>query len=601
MPKCKKCPEFSTTAGAGANERSDCKCKTVKGVQYSGADGGKCAPPTRAPTKKPAPPPTKPPDNCPAKYFLAGSAASCDDLGLAMFDYDEVEVDQVPLLTNAVNKRPCGTVFKQGSTQCINNAQKMTYDAAKQYCEDRDMRLCTAMELREAIPLGPEFNTFVAREKQYGTKCWGTQFQQKKFWSMKPCAEKTKWNGDRSNAAMNNREISYHVVAVPYLKNPAKGVEYLDLTLGDDPDKDVSRNKRNAMKDSKGGFWPSTTDNGDVCETRKPSANKKHHVACCADENAKYCHKCPRNSCADQTAGVTGAMLAAAGVGDRDAYCALKTKKNSFECRSDDLGKDQGVNGVDWHACKSGATSNTDCRCNEGFDYNIDQYTVCRHEKVTSAPTEAPTKAPTAAPPKFNFCPANMFWNGNRPQWQSSDGIYDFEAAGQGGHTGCDFGLANTLYNKGTGFPDKKVLSKISNSKRKTFTGSTRGIDQGPNKAWQSGCRGWGKAEDRTEDGVSANDDYKNEWTRRATGTTASDGELMCSATAKYGGENYWRNFLVPVTTRMLPPIRALPNSAHHILFPTATRLSASAAPSRCLGTKPPSSTALLLVFASAA
>lgn len=356
----------------------------------------------------------------------------------------------------------------------------MTYDNARKACLNRGMRLCTAMELREAIPVGADIT------KQLGAQCWGSLSSKKLFWSLKPCAEPVKWDGDHSKSDTADREIYYHVVNVPYTGTPLDKVNF---------------NSRNAQKNAAGGFWPDTTSNGDVCESRKASKNKKHYVACCADEGGKYCHPCPKNSCSEDVS--------------------------------------QGVEGVDYFKCESDKTKNTDCRCDKGFNYNIDQYTVCRPE-VTAAPTtKAPTDAPTASTPEYNFCPANMFWNGEAPIWDAGQNSYDF--SGNKGHVACDFLKANTLYNVGAGFPPKKVLSgKNTNNGRKAATGNTKAIDMGPPKSPPDNCRGWGL---NTDTERAKNHNYKNEWTRRS-GIAATNGELMCGNTGQRGGDRYWKEKL---------------------------------------------------------
>merc|ERR1719498_2007996 len=152
-------------------------------------------------------------------------------------------------------------------------------------------------------------------------------------------------------------------------------------------------------KNGEGGFWPDTNIalQGDECSIRRPSSKIKHHVACCADENPTYCHKCPKNSCANQVAGITSEDLGGKPLTDENIkeYCNDARMKFSTKCRSSDVGgKDQGEREKDWFPCEKGITSNIDCRCNKGFDYNIDQYTICRSEKPTKQPTASPTEPP---------------------------------------------------------------------------------------------------------------------------------------------------------------------------------------------------------------
>ena len=206
-PTCKKCPEHSTTPGAGAYSRTDCACKVVNGVQYNGPNGGKCEGPTKSPTPNPTRVPTRDRSvvGCGASYYLAGSMKTCAQLGLRLFSEPDAKKVQsrlnlpyeIPVLTNYEKKKTCGTICKadkdgfncaKSKSACINNNNPMTFDDAKKHCEDRDMRLCSAFEIREAVPLGafedPDtgYNTFVdeisktptyAGESQDRGSCFG--------------------------------------------------------------------------------------------------------------------------------------------------------------------------------------------------------------------------------------------------------------------------------------------------------------------------------------------------------------------------------------------------------------------------------------------
>ena len=153
-------------------------------------------------------------------------------------------------------------------------------------------------------------------------------------------------------------------------------------------------------KNGEGGFWPDTDIalQGDECSIRKAVfKDKKHHVACCADENPRYCHKCPKNSCANQVAGITSEDLGGKPLTDENIkdYCNDARMKFSTKCRSSDVGgKDQGERGKDWFPCEKGYLEHR-LPLQQGFDYNIDQYTICRSEKPTKQPTASPTEAPT--------------------------------------------------------------------------------------------------------------------------------------------------------------------------------------------------------------
>ncbi len=127
-----------------------------------------------------------------------------------------------------------------------------------------------------------------------------------------------------------------------------------------------------------------------------------------------------------------------------------------------------------------------------------------------------------ASTPEYNYCPANMYWNGEAPWWDADEDSYVF--SNKNGHVACDFLHSNTLYNYGSGFPPKKVLSgKNTLSGRQAATGNSKVINMGPPESPTGNCRGWSLSIDTER---SSNQYHRNEWTRRSN-AGRRNGELM--------------------------------------------------------------------------
>merc|ERR1719174_926222 len=136
------------------------------------------------------------------------------------------------------------------SSTCIG---KKNYADAKTHCENRGMRLCSGMEIREGYMVQDKCGGTEGKPDNHGT--WKTKF----FWTRKPCKEEPKWNG--KPGSHKNRDIHFQVVSHPY----------------------DAQNSGNYGTDH------------DLCISQK--SNAEHHTACCADNGARYCHECPENSC----------------------------------------------------------------------------------------------------------------------------------------------------------------------------------------------------------------------------------------------------------------------------------------------------------------